>query len=77
MKALWRSGAADEGSVRQLPDEPIFNELVRSWSQMERAVPGVADPQWTALVERPAWPSTSSHLVAAAAVPGGHRPGPG
>jgi hypothetical protein len=78
MTALWRPVAGAEESVRQLPDEPIFNELVRSWSQQERAVPGVVDPEWTALVERPAWPPTGRHHLAATGRvrPGGTLPGP-
>jgi hypothetical protein len=78
MKALWRSVAGVEEPVRQLPDEPIFNELVRCWSRDERTVPGAADPQWTALVERPVWPPTGRRRLVTAdrAVPGGAVPGP-
>ncbi|MFE3492079.1 hypothetical protein ACFXOS_03100 [Streptomyces sp. NPDC059175] len=38
------------------PAEPIYASLAAQWSRQGRAVPGVPDREWTALVTRSCWP---------------------
>ncbi|MBT3163393.1 hypothetical protein HTV80_09770 [Streptomyces sp. Vc74B-19] len=35
----------------QLPDPPIYRELMRTWADRGRTLPGRHDPEWTRLAE--------------------------
>ncbi|MFC9113861.1 hypothetical protein ACFTWN_11010 [Streptomyces sp. NPDC057092] len=35
----------------QLPDPPIYRELMRTWADRGRMLPGRHDPEWTRLAE--------------------------
>ncbi|MCI3155396.1 hypothetical protein ELQ39_27350 [Streptomyces sp. GB4-14] len=35
----------------QLPDPPIFREMMRTWTDRGRTVPGRHDPEWARLAE--------------------------
>ncbi|AXI90687.1 hypothetical protein G3I30_20015 [Actinospica acidiphila] len=35
----------------QLPDPPIYREMMRTWTDRGRTVPGRHDPEWARLAE--------------------------
>jgi hypothetical protein len=59
MTVLWRPKAASSETILLLPEEPIFNELVRRWSDTVRTVPGQDDQEWDALAGASAWPQAT------------------
>jgi len=69
MTVLWRPKAASSETILLLPEEPIFNELVRRWSDTGRTVPGQDDQEWDALAGASAWPQTTGRRRLATPAP--------
>ncbi len=47
---------------QQVPDPPIYRDLLARWADAGRTLPGRRDPEWSRLTSSPVWPSTSSGL---------------
>ncbi|MGC9498971.1 hypothetical protein [Streptomyces sp. WG7] len=41
------------GPVPQVPDPPIYRELMRTWADRGRTLPGRHDPEWVRLAAPP------------------------
>jgi hypothetical protein len=41
------------GPAPQLPDPPIYRELMRTWADRGRTLPGRDDPEWVRLAAPP------------------------
>ncbi|PRH75657.1 hypothetical protein C6N75_29795 [Streptomyces solincola] len=39
-----------------VPAPPVYSSLLHEWRVHGRALPGVPDHEWDALVSRPVWP---------------------
>ncbi|MFC8568739.1 hypothetical protein ACFUIW_23595 [Streptomyces sp. NPDC057245] len=46
-------------SAPQVPDPPIYRELMRTWADGGRTLPGRHDPEWTRLAAPPHGPGDS------------------
>ncbi|MGW7454898.1 hypothetical protein, partial [Streptomyces sp. NPDC054787] len=47
---------------QQVPDPPIYRDLVARWADDGRTLPGRRDPEWSRLTSSPIWPTGSSGL---------------
>nr|WP_046780294.1 hypothetical protein [Streptomyces yangpuensis] len=47
---------------QQVPDPPIYRDLLARWADAGRTLPGRRDPEWSRLTSSPVWPSISSGL---------------
>ncbi|WKD35714.1 hypothetical protein KO717_29770 [Streptomyces xanthophaeus] len=48
--------------AQQVPDPPIYQDLLARWADAGRTLPGRRDPEWSRLTSSPVWPTTSSGL---------------